>query len=178
MPDNGLGKGAEFMNKSMIIKVEVNNETQEWKIRPGEILLDVLRREGYLSVKEGCRQGTCGSCVVLLDGRPVNSCIVPAAHCDGRNITTTEGLGTIDKLHALQESFLNSGAVQCGYCTPGMLMSSKALLDENPDPSEEEIRLALDGNLCRCTGYVKIVEAVKDAARKIRKQNKKKKSRA
>jgi len=156
----------------MELKLFVNDRQKVFTIDPGEHLLDVLRREGYNSVKEGCREGTCGACVVLLDGRPVNSCLVPAARCQGRNVTTAEGLGDPDHLHPLQEAFIESGAVQCGYCTPGMLLSSKALLDDNPDPTDGEIRQALDGNLCRCTGYVKILEAVKKAAEKMRENRK------
>lgn len=151
----------------MQIKLIINGENKNLSIEPGEHLLDVLRRNGYHGVKEGCREGECGACVVLLNGKPVNSCILFAARCDGAEITTVEGLGSPDNLHPLQEAFLESGAVQCGYCTPGMILSSKALLDENPNPTEEEIRTALDGNLCRCTGYVKIIEAVKKASEKI-----------
>ena len=153
----------------MNIAVFINGEKKTLAIEPGERLLDTLRSEGYHSVKEGCRQGNCGSCLVLLDGKPVNSCLVFAARCHGHEIVTAEGLHVAERPHALQESFVKAGAVQCGYCTPGMILSSKALLCENPDPSDEEIRIALDGNLCRCTGYVKIIEAVKNAAKKIKK---------
>jgi len=149
----------------MLLKVKINGENKVLKIASGERLLDLLRREGYFSVKEGCRQGNCGACVVLLDGRPVNSCMVFAARCEGREIITTEGLGTPAHPHPLQEAFVNAGAVQCGYCTPGMILSSQALLAENPAPSAEEIKTALDGNLCRCTGYVKIIKAIQDAAK-------------
>jgi aerobic-type carbon monoxide dehydrogenase small subunit (CoxS/CutS family) len=158
----------------MELKVIVNNEEKSFQIKAGEHLLDILRREGYHSIKEGCREGTCGSCVVLLDGKAVNSCLVLAAHCQDRKITTVEGIGTLENPHPLQEAFVKEGAVQCGYCTPGMLLSSKALLDENPDPGPEEIKRALDGNLCRCTGYVKIVSAVQKAAKKMRKKSGKK----
>jgi aerobic-type carbon monoxide dehydrogenase small subunit (CoxS/CutS family) len=149
----------------MLLKVKINGEDKVLTIATGERLLDLLRREGYFSVKEGCRQGNCGACVVLLDGRAVNSCMVFAARCEGCEIITAEGLGTPAHPHPLQEAFVNAGAVQCGYCTPGMLLSSRALLAENPAPSVEEIRTALDGNLCRCTGYVKIIKAVQDAAK-------------
>lgn len=153
----------------MEIKLKINGKDHVFQITPGEKLMDLLRREGYKSVKEGCREGNCGACVILLEGRPVNSCLVFAARCDGCRITTVEGLGAHEKLHPLQEAFLESGAVQCGYCTPGMLLSSKALLDEHPDPTVEEIKTGLDGNLCRCTGYVKIIKAVKKAAKNMKK---------
>ena len=149
----------------MLLKVKINGEDKFLTIAAGERLLDLLRREGYFSVKEGCRQGNCGACVVLLDGRAVNSCMVFAARCEGREIITVEGLGTPARPHPLQEAFVNAGAVQCGYCTPGMLLSAQALLAENPAPSVEEIKTALDGNLCRCTGYVKIIKAVQDAVK-------------
>ncbi|MCX6998813.1 MAG: (2Fe-2S)-binding protein [Candidatus Sumerlaeota bacterium] len=152
----------------MLLKVKINGEDKVLTIATGERLLDLLRREGYFSVKEGCRQGNCGACVVLLDGRAVNSCMVFAARCEGREIITAEGLGTPARPHPLQEAFVNAGAVQCGYCTPGMLLSSQALLAENPAPSVEEIKTALDGNLCRCTGYVKIIKAVQDAAKRMK----------
>ncbi|MBN1900387.1 (2Fe-2S)-binding protein [Candidatus Sumerlaeota bacterium] len=156
----------------MKIKLSINKKKQELDILPGEKLLDVLRSRGYHSVKEGCREGNCGACVVLLDGKPVNSCLVFAAHCQERQITTLEGLGSPGSLHPLQEAFVQSGAIQCGYCTPGMILSSKALLDENPDPSDDEIEIALDGNLCRCTGYVQILEAVKKGAKLLKKVKK------
>jgi len=156
----------------MEIKVKINGQEKTLLCEPGECLLDVLRREGYYSVKEGCRQGNCGACVVLLNGHPVNSCLVFAGRCEGYEIITLEALGTPHDLHPLQKAFIEAGAVQCGYCTPGMILSSKALLRENPDPSLEEIKLALDGNLCRCTGYVKIIEAVRTAAKKMRKKQK------
>ncbi len=160
----------------MKIKLALNGQKKEFEIQPNEMLLDVLRREGCKSVKEGCRQGECGVCVVLIDGIPVNSCLLPAARANGKKVLTTEGLAPSangkmsveQELHPIQRAFLESGAVQCGYCTPGMLLSTKALLDNNPDPTEDEIKLALEGVLCRCTGYVKIIDAVKLAAEKIR----------
>ncbi len=154
----------------MEIKLKINGHEKILLCEAGESLLDVLRREGYQSVKEGCRQGNCGACVILLDGHPVNSCLLFAARCGGCDITTLEALGAPNSLHPLQKAFIEAGAVQCGFCTPGMILSSKALLDENPDPSLEEIKLALDGNLCRCTGYVKIIQAVRNAAKKMRKK--------
>ncbi len=156
----------------MQLGLRVNGEYRTFAISPSDHLLDVLRREGFFSVKEGCRQGECGACVILLDGRPVNSCLVYAAHCQDREVTTVEGLGNPGNPHILQTAFVEAGAVQCGYCTPGMILSAKALLDRNPKPSEREILQALDGNLCRCTGYVKIVEAVKIAAGRLKKGKK------
>ena len=150
--------------KKIAIHLRVNHAACTFEIRPGDILLDVLRREGYYGVKRGCETGNCGSCTVLLDGKPINSCILFAAQADGREILTVEGLATNGKLHPIQEAFLDHGAVQCGFCAPGTILSAKALLDSNPRPTENEVRAALNGNLCRCTGYVKIVEAVMAAA--------------
>jgi carbon-monoxide dehydrogenase small subunit len=133
------------------------------------LLLDLLRDEiGVTGTKEGCGTGDCGACTVLLNGKPVNSCLVLSGELDGADIVTIEGLKIGPELHPIQKAFLQDGGAQCGYCTPGMLMMSKALLDENPDPSEEDIRFALSGNLCRCTGYAKIVQAVQDAAAILR----------
>jgi aerobic carbon-monoxide dehydrogenase small subunit len=129
------------------------------------LLLDLLRDEiGATGTKEGCGTGDCGACTVLLDGKPVNSCLVLSGELDGADIVTIEGLKIGPELHPIQKAFLQDGGAQCGYCTPGMLMMSKALLDENLNPTEEDIRFALSGNLCRCTGYAKIVQAVQDAA--------------
>jgi len=152
----------------MKIKVRINKKQLEITITPADILLDVLRREGYHGVKRGCGQGDCGACAVLLSGIPVNSCLIFAAHCDGQEITTIEGIAPADNLHPLQKSFLDHGASQCGFCTPGMLISATALLKRNPKPTELEIRDALSGNLCRCTGYMKPLEAIK-ATTKARK---------
>lgn len=145
----------------MKINVTIDRKKQEINVAPNDILLDVLRREGYHGVKRGCGQGDCGACAVLLNEVPVNSCLIFAAHCDGMEITTVEGLGTADSLHPLQKSFLDHGASQCGFCTPGVLISATALLKRNPHPDEAEIRDALSGNLCRCTGYTKPIEAIK-----------------
>ena len=146
--------------------LHVNGVGYPVEIEPGRSLLSVLRDEvGLTGSKEGCDDSECGACMVLLDGRPVNSCSYLALQADGREVTTIEGLASADgELHPLQRAFLDQGGVQCGFCTPGMLISAKALLDENPTPSEEEIRLALSGNLCRCTGYSGIVRAVQSAA--------------
>ena len=151
----------------MIIRPEINGAIIEIEIQPGEILLDVLRRAGYTGVKEGCREGECGACVVLLDGKPVNSCLILAIRTDSRKITTIEGIGSIQCPHRLQEIFVEEGAVQCGYCTPGILLSVKALLDSTPSPTDDQIREALDGHLCRCTGYTKIFAAIKRAILEI-----------
>jgi carbon-monoxide dehydrogenase small subunit len=154
----------------MKIKFKINNQEKEFELKSDtEMLLDLLRRYGYASVKEGCREGQCGACVVLVNDKPVNSCLYPAFRANNKEVLTVEGLGSIDNLDLIQESFLESGAVQCGYCTPGMILSTKALLSKNLSPTEEEIKFALDGNLCRCTGYVKILEAVKLSASKIKK---------
>jgi carbon-monoxide dehydrogenase small subunit len=131
------------------------------------MLLNVLRNNGFTSVKKGCGTGNCGACTVLLDGEPVCSCITFAAMTHMKRITTVEYLGTPENPHPLQKAFVESGAVQCGYCTPGMLLSSYSLLEKNPSPETHDIQAALDGNLCRCTGYVKIIEAVSNAADEI-----------
>jgi carbon-monoxide dehydrogenase small subunit len=139
-------------------------------IRPHQRLLEVLRETlGLTGTKPGCGEGECGACTVLVDGRVVNACLFPAPEVEGCEVTTIEGLlGEENRLSPLQQSLVERGAIQCGFCTPGMILSAKALLDGNPDPSEREIREALVGNLCRCTGYVQIVEAVKDAAARLR----------
>ncbi|MFB3895112.1 MAG: (2Fe-2S)-binding protein [bacterium] len=149
----------------MKIQVTINQKTRELSIAPHDILLDVLRREGYQGVKRGCGQGDCGACTVLLNGTPVNSCLIFAAHCAGMEITTIEGIVTAGDLHPLQKSFLDHGASQCGFCTPGMIISAEALLKKNPKPSEAEIRDALSGNLCRCTGYMKPLAAIKSVTK-------------
>lgn len=146
----------------MNLNVTINGKKKNIAIEPGDILLDVLRKAGYNDVKSGCRTGDCGACVVLINGLPANSCLILAANVDGEEITTIKGIGTLDNPHPIQKSFVEKGAVQCGYCTPGMILSTKALLDKNKKPTDNEIKKALDGNLCRCTGYVKIIEAVKD----------------
>jgi carbon-monoxide dehydrogenase small subunit len=133
-------------------------------------LIDVLRRTmGLTGTKEGCGEGECGACTVIVDGKAVNSCLYPAHEIEGKSVITIEGLHVHQhKLSKIQQAFVDQGAIQCGYCTPGMIMSAKALLDSNPNPSDEEIREALQGNLCRCTGYVQIVEAVKRVARQLK----------
>ena len=148
--------------------LRVNGRQHELALDPNVSLLQALRDLGYTDVKNGCEIGECGACAVLLNGTAVNSCMVLAWQANGAEIVTNAGLGTLDKPHPIQEAFADVGAVQCGYCTPGMVISTKALLDRNPDPSEAEIREALSGNLCRCTGYGQIVEAVQAAARSLR----------
>ncbi len=150
-----------------IVTLNVNGRKHVVALAPNVTLLHALRDLGYLDVKNGCEKGDCGACAVLLDGRPVNSCLVLAWQADGAEIVTNAGLGTMDRPHPLQEVFADLGAIQCGYCTPGMIISAKALLDENPNPTEDEIREALSGNLCRCTGYAQIVEAVQAAGKRI-----------
>ncbi len=152
----------------MIIKTTIDGVQRELECDPRMTLLDLLRSAGYKGVKSGCREGACGACTVLVDGKARQSCLMPAGLAAGREITTIHGLGTTDEPHPLQDSFVEVGAVQCGFCTPGAILSAKALLDENPDPTEEEIKVALDGNLCRCTGYVKMIDAVKLAADRMR----------
>jgi len=146
----------------------LNSETATVEIEADDRLIDVLRDRLLLTgTKQGCGDGECGACTVLLNGIPVNSCLLPAMKVQGKTVTTIEGLARGDALHPLQESFLEAGAVQCGFCTPGMILSAKALLDHKKNPSDEEIKRALSGNICRCTGYVQIIEAVKIAAAKL-----------
>jgi carbon-monoxide dehydrogenase small subunit len=147
------------------LTLKLNGEEVTVQVKPSALLVEVLRDELELTgTKVACGEGECGACTVLLDGVPVNSCLVPALKAQGREVMTVEGLAPLGELHPLQKAFVEHGAVQCGYCTPGMLMSAKALLDHNPNPTEEEVRLAISGNLCRCTGYAKIVEAILDAS--------------
>lgn len=151
------------------INLTVNGKTITTEVESSHTLLHFLREGlGLTGAKEGCNEGNCGACTVLMDGHPVNSCLVLAVEADGAHVTTVEGLAEGERLHPLQEAFIDRGAVQCGYCTPGMLLSAKALLDEFEAPTEKQIREALAGNLCRCTGYVKIIEAVSEAARRLR----------
>lgn len=160
----------------MKVNVCINGEARVWDVAPGDTLLSVLRREGYFGVKHGCDDGTCGTCVVLLEGQAVLSCLLLAAQVDGKTLTTIEGLGTREALHPLQAAFVETGAIQCGFCTPAQILAAKALLDEKgygqaerlPDPlKEEDVREALSGVLCRCTGYVKPVQAVLLAAERM-----------
>jgi len=151
------------------IKLTVNGTTHELSVKPYATLLDVIREDlGLTGTKEGCGNGECGACTVIIDGKTANSCIVLAVEANGKEITTIEGLSHGEKLHPIQEAFVEVGGMQCGFCTPGMVLSSKTLLDANPNPTEEQIRKGLEGNFCRCTGYTKIIESVKVAAEKIR----------
>jgi carbon-monoxide dehydrogenase small subunit len=149
------------------ISFTVNDERRTVRAYPMARLLDVLRLElGLTGAKEGCGEGECGSCSVLMDGMLVNSCLIPVLQAEGSSVVTIEGLESGDALHVLQEAFLECGGAQCGICTPGMILASAQLLKEKPDPSAEEIREGLSGNLCRCTGYSQIIEAVAEAARR------------
>ncbi len=150
------------------IRLTINKKPYEPDVAAGETLLELLRRLDLKSVKFACGTGNCGACTVLLDGKPVMSCLMLAPQADGRSVTTVEGLSTGDRLHPLQEAFLELGAPQCGFCTPGMLMAAAGLLSENPDPTREEVREAISGNICRCSGYVKVVDAVIAAAKRMR----------
>ena len=148
-----------------IVNLTVNGEDTELEVEPQTTLLEILRNHLHLTgTKEGCGVGDCGTCIVLVDGQPVNSCLMLAVDARGRKVTTIEGLEENGRLHPLQEKFLEQGAVQCGFCSPAMILSAKSLLDKNPAPSEEEIKEALSGVLCRCGSYKKIIEAVRAAA--------------
>ena len=151
----------------MELELTLNGERVALATDPTASLLDVLRRNGYTGAKRGCDTGDCGFCTVLVDGDPVKSCILPAVRADGATVETIEGLGSQDDLHPIQAAFVDEAALQCGFCIPGMIMRTKGLLAETPDPSEAAVRAALSGNLCRCTGYERIVDAVQEAARRL-----------
>ena len=156
------------MSKKLHVTTTINGETVEFLCQPRNSLLEVLRDVLNLTgAKEGCNNGNCGACTVLLDGRPVDSCLVLAAEVEGAKIETVEGIAKAGHLHPLQQCFLEGAALQCGICTPGFIVAAKALLDKNPKPTEEEIRFQLAGNLCRCTGYDKIVRSVQAAAEQL-----------
>ncbi|HUW64797.1 MAG TPA: (2Fe-2S)-binding protein [Spirochaetia bacterium] len=151
------------------ISLTVNGQTYMVEVEPHVLLVDVIREKlGLTGTKKGCGTGECGACTVLVDGEPVNSCLYLAVRAEGKNIVTIEGLGDPGHLHPLQKSFIENGAVQCGFCAPGMLLSAKALLDRDPDPGEKAIRQGIAGNICRCSGYVKIVKAIQEAATELR----------
>jgi carbon-monoxide dehydrogenase small subunit len=158
------------LTQTMAVAMTINGEPRQLLLDPWRSLLDVLRNEaGLTGTKKGCDVGDCGACTVVMDGVPVNACLVLGVEAQGSVIQTIEGLQpSPDTLHPLQHSFMQHGAAQCGFCTPGILMMAKALLDENPAPSEQEIRFGLAGNICRCTGYTKIIDAVSAAARQLR----------
>jgi aerobic-type carbon monoxide dehydrogenase small subunit (CoxS/CutS family) len=158
--------------KTAHIRITLNGEGVDVSFAPYKTLLEVLREDlGHTGTKHGCELGECGACAVILDGKPVLSCLTLAVECDGREVLTVEGLESNGQLHPLQEAFADLGAAQCGYCTPGILLTAKALLDQNPHPSRDQIREALSGNLCRCTGYLQIFDAVEAAMVEIAKRN-------
>lgn len=152
-----------------LLKFNLNGEMNEVEVSPSDMLVDVIRDKfNLIGTKKGCGKGECGVCTVIMNGEAVNSCMVPAMKAMGAVVETIEGIGGPEKFHPLQDSFMDLGAIQCGFCTPGMIMSSKALLDKNFNPTSDEVREAIAGNICRCTGYVKIEEAVFAAAKKIK----------
>jgi carbon-monoxide dehydrogenase small subunit len=151
------------------IRIEVNGNSRKAFVEPTLTLVDFLRDHlGLTGTKKSCDSGNCGACTVILDGKAVNSCLILAAETDGHSVTTIEGLQKKETLDPLQEAFIRKGAIQCGFCSPGMILTAKALLDQNPSPSDDQIREALAGNLCRCTGYSKILEAIKSVTEKTR----------
>ena len=153
------------MKKS--ININVNNKPYKLSVEPNQTLLEILRIQlGLTGAKVGCNMGDCGACTVIMDGKPVNSCLVLAVQANGRNILTIEGVETEQGIHPLQQAFIDKGAIQCGFCTPGIILSAKSLLENNPEANEKEIREAISGNLCRCTGYQKIVEAIQSVSEK------------
>jgi carbon-monoxide dehydrogenase small subunit len=151
--------------KKQLLNMTVNGNEIDVAVTPNTTLLEVLRDDlGFTGVKEGCSEGVCGACTVLMDGAPIRSCLTLALEAEGASITTIEGLASHGQLHPVQQAFIDQGAVQCGFCTPGMILSSKALLDRSPHPTDDEIKTALAGNFCRCTGYKKILDAVRSVA--------------
>jgi carbon-monoxide dehydrogenase small subunit len=157
-------------NMKSIIQLTVNGEPVEAAVEPNKTLLQFLREDlGLTGAKHGCGLGDCGACTVILDGKPINSCLVLAVQANNREVLTIEGLAEDGRLHPIQQAFVDKGAVQCGFCSPGMILSAKTLIEDNPKPDEKEIRTAISGNLCRCTGYQKIVEAIQTAAQTMEK---------
>ena len=147
--------------EKQIIRLRINGEEHELEISANETLLEVLReRLGLTGAKEGCQDGSCGSCTILLDGKPARACLILAVEAEGKDILTIEGLSRDNELHPIQQAFINHGGIQCGFCTTGMILTAKALIDSNPEPTEAEVKEAISGNLCRCTGYTKIVESI------------------
>jgi carbon-monoxide dehydrogenase small subunit len=176
-PDHGIRgrndktKRGMKPSKTYPLELNVNGEWKRAEVNSQETLLHVLREKlGHTEVKEGCGKGDCGACAVLLNGKAVNACLTLALQADKQKVVTLRGIGTQENPHPLQESFVKHGAIQCGFCTAGMVVSAKALLDENPRPTREEIKRAISGNLCRCTGYKKIVEAIEEASEKMSNQ--------
>lgn len=147
----------------MKIEFKVDGQFVREDAHPGEILIEYLRRVGCFSVKRGCQDGNCGTCLVQLDGELVNACLVPVARVSGAEVTTVAGVGSIDEPHAIQTAFVENAATQCGFCTPGLIVAVKTLLDRNSDPTEDEVKEAIDGNICRCTGYTKIFDAIRES---------------
>ena len=158
------------MGQEKTITLTINGRDQEIAAPPHRTLLEALRELGHVDVKSGCEKGDCGACAVFLDGMAVDSCLTLAWMAEGRAITTVSGLGDTGNPHPLQQTFTDLGGIQCGYCTPGMIIAAKGIIDRNPNPTEEEMRVGLSGNLCRCTGYTKIFEAVSEAAALVRKE--------
>ena len=156
------------MSDERTITLRINGREEEGRFPAHRTLLEALRQLGHMEVKCGCEKGDCGACAVLLDGMAVDSCLTVAWMAAGKEVTTISGLGDLDSPHPLQQAFAETGAAQCGYCIPGIIIAAKAIIDENPEPSEDDIRLGLSGNLCRCTGYTKIFEAIADAAAAMR----------
>ncbi len=160
------------MKQLLPISLNVNGDSYDIAIPPWRTLLEVLRENlGLTGTKKSCLEGQCGACTVLLDGKPVNSCLLLAVEAQGKEITTIEGLARDGVLHPLQKAFVEHGAIQCGFCSPGMALAAKALLDRNPNPSEDEVRHAIVGHLCRCTGYFQIIEAIRDAAAEMARKD-------
>jgi carbon-monoxide dehydrogenase small subunit len=165
---SGYEGGRRMNHSKKVIELSINDELYVLAVEPQQTLLEVLRDSLNLTgTKEGCGTGECGSCTVLLDGKPVLSCLMLAVECVNREITTIEGMGSIESMTPIQEALIEKGGVQCGFCTPGMVLAATAMLNQNPKPSEAEIKRALEGHLCRCTGYNKIIEAVEAAMEKI-----------
>lgn len=158
------------MSKARALTLHVNGRTVEISVPSHRTLLEALRDAGFVDVKRGCEKGDCGACAVLIDGQAIDACLVLAWTAEGRQIVTAAGLGRPDAPHPLQTAFIEKGAIQCGYCTPGMIIAAQSLLNSNPDPSEEELRHGLSGNLCRCTGYAKVFDAVRGAAEVMRNE--------
>ncbi len=152
------------MFESKTVTLEINGRRLEIAAPPNQTLLETLREHGYFEVKSGCEKGDCGACAVLIDGAAVDSCLALTGTLEGRAVTTVAGLKQGDELNPLQQAFVKLGSIQCGYCTPGLIIAAQSLLNETPEPSDEDIRMALSGNLCRCTGYTKVFDAVREAA--------------
>jgi carbon-monoxide dehydrogenase small subunit len=155
-------------SRTYILELNVNGEWKKLEVSPAETLLQLLRRIGHTEVKEGCGKGDCGACTVLVDGKAVNSCLTFALQAYKQKVVTLKGIGTLGNPHPLQMSFVKHGAIQCGFCTSGMIISAKAFLEQNPRPTREEIKKGISGNLCRCTGYKKIVDAIEEVSKKMK----------